>query len=80
MSLISEFGPKEIVALATAVAFALADGKNTDEISALAGFWQQVGQTLSTISSQKELLDSMEEKAEKIKELKKELRKLEKDL
>ena len=53
---------KEIILLSSAVAAAIADGFNADELNTLGNFITCVGQNLTTAASQKAKSESREER------------------
>lgn len=49
--------PNQLIAAITAIAAALADGRDSDEIAVLGTVFTQLGDTLSTIAVQKSLCE-----------------------
>lgn len=47
--------PNELAASITATAIAIAEGKSEDELSLLAAFFTQLGDTIATIAVQKNI-------------------------
>lgn len=52
--------PNSLIATITALAAAIADGRNPDEIAIIGAMFTQLGDTLATISIQKNLCSDKE--------------------
>lgn len=55
--------PNTLVTSITAAAIALSEGRSSDEISLLGAAFTQLGDTLSTISTQKDIIESKNNKS-----------------
>ncbi|MBC2580578.1 hypothetical protein [Clostridium sp. DJ247] len=80
MSLFDSLSPKELLALANLVAFALSEERSADENNVLGNFVSAVGSIISSIAAQQQNLKSLEEKQKQIEDLQNQINQLKNDL
>ncbi len=57
--------PNDLIALVTALAAAIAEGKTIDELALLTAIFSQLGDTLGTIAAQRQICEDLQNRNNK---------------
>jgi hypothetical protein len=55
---VNSLSPEELVVFISTVSIAIAQGKSDDELNVLAAVFSQIGDTLATISAQRDIIEA----------------------